>query len=192
MLHSRADRGGSARVSQPGSTLITEGDAEPGRLCERPSLGCMSMPSSPRPALQNGPFGTALMATPISQDRRHNGGDARAHDLLGRSHSARPMRRTTDSDRLIPRGRYPGGSPGWMRADYPDLCILSLVSHASGCSFCRSRLMGVCSAADRALGCSCREPVGGPDGGRGPCAGVAAARTAGLAWFPAVALRFGS
>ena len=76
-------------MSQPGSTLITEGDAEPGRLCERPSMGCMSMTSSPRPALQNGPFGTALMATPISQDRRHNGGDARAHDLLGRSHSAR-------------------------------------------------------------------------------------------------------
>ena len=61
-------------MSQPGSTLITEGDAEPGRLCERPSMGCMSMTSSPRPALQNGPFGTALMATPISQDRRHNGG----------------------------------------------------------------------------------------------------------------------
>ena len=36
----------------------------------------MSMTSLPRPAVQNGLFGAALMATPISQDRRHNGGYA--------------------------------------------------------------------------------------------------------------------
>jgi len=51
-------------------------------------MGCMSMTSLPRPAVQNGLFGAALMATPISQDRRHNGG-SRAKAVTSDRHAAR-------------------------------------------------------------------------------------------------------
>jgi hypothetical protein len=69
--------------------------------------------------------------------------------------------------------------------------VLSLVSHVSGCGFCYPGWMGVCRAADRALGCSCREPAESPDGGRGLCAAVAAARTRRPGLVPAVALTSG-
>jgi hypothetical protein len=70
--------------------------------------------------------------------------------------------------------------------------VLSLVSHVSGCSFCYPGWMGVRSAADRALGWSCPEPAESPDGGRGRCAAVVAARTRRPGLVLAVALTSGS